>query len=63
MIKSEKPNAHKYETLVLDIVKLQETCLVYEVGRSIEFAPVNNKEGLDSEDTARELLKLNRVQI
>ena len=59
----DEPNAHKYETLVLDMVKLQDSCLAYEVERSREFAPVKNKEGVDSVDTARELLKLNGVEI
>ena len=62
-ITPDEPNAHKYETLVLDMVKLQDSCLAYEVERSREFAPVKNKEGVDSVDTARELLKLNGVEI
>ncbi len=59
----EEPNAYKFETLVLDMVKLQESCLAYEVDRKKEFAPVKNKEGIDSVDTARELLKFNGVII
>lgn len=59
----DKPNAYKYETLVLDMVKMQDSCLVYEVERSREFAPVKNKAGVDSIDTARELLKLNGVEL
>ena len=59
----EEPNAYKYETLVLDMVKLQDSCLAYEVEREKEFAPVKNKEGVDSVDTARELLKLNGVEL
>ena len=59
----EKPNAYKFETLALDMVKLQDNCLAYEVSRQHEFAPVKNKEGADSVDTARELLKLNGVEI
>ena len=59
----EEPNAYKFETLVLDMVKLQDSCLAFEVERSREFAPVKNKEGVDSVDTARELLKLNGVEL
>lgn len=59
----EEPNAYKFETLVLDMVKLQDSCLAYEVEREKEFAPVKNKEGVDSVDTARELLKLNGVEL
>lgn len=63
MISPDEPNAYKYETLVLDMVKLQNSCLAFEVDRSREFAPVKNKEGVDSVDTARELLKINGVEI
>ncbi len=59
----EKPNAYKFETLALDMVKLQENCLAFEVDRKREFAPIKNKEGADSVSTARELLKYNGVDI
>lgn len=62
-VKPEEPNAYKFETLALDMVKLQDDCLAYEVDRSKEFAPVKNKTGVDSVDTARELLKLNGVKL
>lgn len=63
LIKPEEPNAYKFETLALDMVKLQDDCLAYEVDRSREFAPVKNKTGVDSVDTARELLRLNGVEL
>ena len=63
IITPEAPNAYKYETLVLDMVKPQKNCLVFEVERIHEFAPVKNKTGVDSVDTARELLKLNNIEI
>ena len=59
----ESPNAYKFETLALDMVKLQENCLAYEVDRSREFAPVKNKTGVDSVDTARELLRQNGIEL
>lgn len=62
-ISPDKPNAYKFETLALDMVKLQDDCLAFEVDRQKEFAPVKNKIGVDSVDTARELLKLNGVEI
>lgn len=62
-VNPEQPNAYKYETLVLDMVKMQDSCLVYEVDRKKEFAPVKNKTGVDSIDTARELLKYNNVEL
>ena len=58
-----EPNAYKFETLVLDMVKLQDDCLAYEVDRSKEFAPVKNKTGVDSVDTAQELLRANGIEL
>lgn len=62
-ISPDLPNAYKYETLVLDMVKNQDSCLVYEVERNKEFAPVKNKSGVDSVETARELLLENGVEL
>ena len=62
-IRPEEPNAYKFETLALDMVKLQDDCLAYEVERSREFTPVKNKTGVDSVDTARKLLRLNGVEL
>ena len=59
----EKPNAYKFETLVLDMIHMQDSCLAYEVLREREFAPVKNKTGVDSVDSARELLIKNGVQL
>ncbi len=59
----DEPNAYKFETLVLDMVKLQDNCLAYEVDRSKEFAPVKNKTGVDSVDTAQELLRANGIEL
>ena len=62
-VAADKPNGYKLETLAVDIVKLMGSCLGYEVKREKEFAPVKNKTGVDSVDTARALLKANGVQI
>lgn len=62
-ISPEKPNGYKFETLVLDMVHMQDSCLAYEVIRSREFAPVKNAVGVDSVDSARELLKENGVEL
>lgn len=59
----DEPNGYKFETLVLDMVHLQESCLPYEVERCKEFAPVKNSKGIDSVDTARELLKQNGIEL
>lgn len=58
-----EPNGYKFETLVVDMVKLMGSCLAYEVERNKEFAPVKNKEGVDSVETARALLKENGVKL
>lgn len=58
-----EPNGNKFETLVLDMVHMQDSCLAYEVVREKEFAPVKNAKGVDSVDTARELLKANGIEI
>ncbi len=63
LIKPEEPNAYKFETLVLDMIHMQEQCLSFEVDRQREFAPVKNAEGVDSVETARELLRLNGVEL
>ena len=63
LIKPETPNGHKFETLVLDMVHMQDSCLAYEVVREKEFAPVKNATGTDSVESARELLKANGIEI
>lgn len=59
----EEPNAYKLETLVLDAVHLTDSCLPMEVERTKEFAPIKNSVGIDSVDTARELLRLNGYEL
>ncbi len=60
-VNPEAPNAYKLETLTLDLVHLTDSCLSFEVDRLKEFAPIKNAEGVDSVESARELLKLNGV--
>ncbi len=62
-VNPETPNAWKFETLILDMIKLMDTCLPYEVERSYEFAPVKNATGVDSVESARELLKKNGIEL
>ena len=61
--KPEKENGHKFETLAVDLIKLMGSVLPYEVVREKEFAPIKNKTGVDSVESARELLKLNGVEL
>ena len=62
-VKPETENGYKFETLVLDMVHMMDNCLAYEVVREKEFAPIKNKTGVDSVDSAKELLKLNGVEL
>ena len=62
-IKPEEPNGYKFETLVLDMIHLLDSCLPFEVIRDKEFAPIKNKTGVDSVESARELLKQNGVEL
>lgn len=62
-VKPEAPNGYKFETLVLDMVHLMDDCLCYEVVRENEFAPIKNLHGVDSLDSARELMALNGIEL
>ncbi len=57
IVTPETPNGYKFETLVLDMVHMMEDCVPYEVVREREFAPIKNLHGVDSLDSARELMK------
>lgn len=58
-----EPNGYKFEQLVLDMIHQLSTCLPYEVVREKEFAPIKNLTGVDSVDSARELLRANGVEL
>lgn len=59
LVTPETANGLKFETLALDLIHEMDSCLVFEVDREKEFAPVKNRAGVDSIDTARELLVKN----
>ena len=59
LVNPTQPNGLKFETLALDLIHEMDSCLVFEIDREKEFAPVKNKMGVDSIDTARELLRKN----
>ncbi len=61
--KPETPNAYKFETLILDMIYMMDNCLSFEVVREKEFAPVKNATGVDSVESARELLQKNHIAI
>ena len=59
LVKPEEPNGHKYEMLILDMIHDLKNCLPFEVERNKEFAPIKNKTGVDSIESARALLEEN----
>lgn len=62
-VKPESPNGYKFEQLVLDMIHELDSCLPYEVVRNYEFAPIKNKTGIDSVESARELCKENGIEL
>lgn len=62
-IKPETPNGYKFETLALDMVHMSKDCIPYEIVREKEFAPIKNATGVDSLESARELMKKNGIEL
>ncbi|MDO5134374.1 MAG: UTP--glucose-1-phosphate uridylyltransferase [Eubacteriales bacterium] len=56
-----EPNGYKFEQLVLDMVRELDSCQPVEVVRSREFAPIKNKTGIDSVESARLLCAQNGI--
>ena len=63
IVKPETPNGYKFELLVLDMIHLLDNCLSFEVVRNYEFAPIKNKTGVDSVESAQALLKENGLEL
>ena len=63
LVSPDKPNGYKYETLILDMIKLLDSCCAYEVVREKEFAPIKNLTGVDSVESARKLLDKNGIAL
>ncbi len=61
--KPEKENGKKFEALAVDLIKLMGSVLPFEVVREKEFAPIKNKTGVDSVESARALLIQNGVEL
>ncbi|MBO5336680.1 MAG: UDPGP type 1 family protein [Lachnospiraceae bacterium] len=62
-VKPEEPNGYKFESLILDMIHQMDSCLPFEVVRNREFAPIKNKTGVDSVESARALLQENGVTL
>ena len=60
-VKPEEPNGYKFEQLVLDMIHELDSCLPFEVERNKEFAPIKNKTGVDSVESAQALCKENGI--
>lgn len=63
LVKPEEPNGYKYEQFILDMIQMLDSCLPFEVVRGKEFAPIKNKTGVDSVESARELLRKNGIEL
>ena len=63
LVKPETPNGYKFEGLVLDMIHQLDTCLPFEVVRNKEFAPIKNKTGVDSVESARALCLENGIEL
>ncbi len=63
LIRPIRPNGYKFETLVLDMIHLAKNCLPFEVVRNKEFAPIKNRTGIDSVESAQALLKENGIEL
>ena len=62
-VKPEEPNGCKFELFIFDLLKALEGCLPYEVVREYEFAPIKNRTGVDSVESARELCAKNGIEL
>ena len=54
-VEPNEPNAYKFESFIFDAFVRYDNMTVLRVKREEEFAPVKNKEGNDSPETATEL--------
>ena len=55
LIIPEKPNCYKFESFIFDSFNKMDNMEILRVAREEEFAPVKNKTGIDSAETAKEL--------
>ena len=59
----EAPNGYKFEKLMIDQIRSLNSCLPYEVDRRKEFAPIKNRTGADSVESARALCLENGIAL
>ncbi len=63
LVKPTEPNGYKFETINVDMFGFAKTCLPFEVERRREFAPIKNKTGVDSVESAQKLLEENGYEL
>ena len=51
----DEPNSYKFESFIFDAFEFFDDMALLRVKREEEFAPVKNKEGVDSPKTGKEL--------
>ena len=51
----EEPNSYKFESFIFDGFKYLDDMAVFRVKREEEFAPIKNKEGADSPESAKKI--------
>ena len=54
-IESENPNTYKFETFIFDAFEEADDILILRTKREEEFAPIKNREGDSSPETAKKL--------
>ena len=52
---AQKNGLYKFETFIFDAFEYFDDMLIMRVKREDEFAPIKNKEGVDSPETAKEI--------
>ena len=57
LVKPDAPNCYKFETFIFDSFENLDNMEVLRGKREEEFAPVKNKQGVDSPETAIKLYK------
>ena len=55
-VRPDEPNGIKLESFVFDALPLASRSIIFETLRSEEFAPVKNATGIDSAESAREMI-------
>ena len=55
LVVPEEPNSYKFETFIFDSFNYVDDIAILRGAREVDFAPVKNKEGVDSPETAKKL--------